>query len=123
MNGVWRTIEEQCRHYIQICKELTLVYTYSGECLDEIGKEFEKLRRRAKENNHPYSIPIPIPKDRARDKKRCQISKAKDAPRSPAVSQSIPINSPLCVPNFRAQMVARGEIMSAIEIESPPTKA
>lgn len=48
---------------------------------------------------------------------------AHDAPKSPAVSKRIPIESVACVPNFLVAIVANGEIIKANEIERPPTKA
>jgi hypothetical protein len=33
------------------------------------------------------------------------------------------MDNDICVPNFLAQTVAIGDIISAIDIESPPTKA
>jgi hypothetical protein len=67
--------------------------------------------------------PIPKPNAKPCDRNRCQISDAHDAPKSPAVSNATPMNRATCVPYFRTHIVARGEIIRAIEIESPPTKA
>jgi hypothetical protein len=67
--------------------------------------------------------PIPNPNERPCDKKSCHILFAHDAPKSPAVSRTIPAESVAFVPNFLDTTVASGDMISAMEIERPPTKA
>jgi hypothetical protein len=67
--------------------------------------------------------PMPKPKATPCERNRCHIRYAKDAPRSPAVSSTIPTDSVACVPNLRVHIVAIGATKRAREIDRPPTKA
>ena len=67
--------------------------------------------------------PIPNPKARPCDKKRCQILFAHDAPSSPAVWRRIPMPNAARVPYFLAATVAIGDTIKAIDIDKPPMNA
>jgi len=67
--------------------------------------------------------PIPNPNASPCDRNKCQILVAHEAPRSPAVWNRMPTPKVGLVPNLLTNMVASGDIRSAIEIEKPPTNA
>ena len=67
--------------------------------------------------------PIPKPNANPWERKSCQILVDQEAPKSPAVSNMIPILSDAWVPYRRQHIVATGDTIKAIDMDSPPIKA
>lgn len=67
--------------------------------------------------------PIPAPKQTPWERKSWYMLCANEAPMRARVSNKTPMSSVVRVPHNRVVIVAIGEVSSAMEIESPPTKA
>jgi len=67
--------------------------------------------------------PIPNPNASPWERNSCQISVDHEAPKSPAVSNTIPTPSDAWVPYLRQHIVATGETIKAMDMDRPPIKA
>jgi hypothetical protein len=66
---------------------------------------------------------MPQPKQKAKDRKRCQMRVATDEENRPANTTAVPSSMVRRVPMRFCKVAARGEISSAWEMDRPPIMA